>query len=555
MGLVRGVLGAVDRGTLLVLVACGVALVAFGLHLDGVATQNSMESVVSQAEVTIGQIKTLRGYYAREVVSKVNGKGGFSAGFDHEGDQVIPLPATMIHELSALYAQQEGGSELSLYSRYPFPNRKDRTLDAFQTDALSHHDQPGAGPFVRREQRGGIDVVRVAIADPMQNQGCVGCHNAHPDTPRSDWKVGDVRGVLEVIRPVTGELANNAALGRRMLAGTAVIFLVGLGLAMWGGRRETAQQERRISRLVESVGAAASGDLRVGILIDGDDDVARVSEAVDRLVGDLRGNVSAIGGGANTLTQASTQLQEMSAGISQGAEATAAHAQSTSMTSKTIDETLVDLATSTSEISYAITEIAERAAESAGVSDEAVRASQAARQDIGSLSGSVGRLAAVVALIRGLANQTNLLALNASIEAARAGDAGRGFAVVATEVKNLAQLTADGATDIDGMVAAVRRDTEAVLSGIGSIGGFIDASSQATAAISAAVEEQALVMSEFADRIETASSGASEMSRNASAMVEAAAATRKDAAGLRDSASSLAEMSEGLRGLVGGFRC
>jgi PAS domain S-box-containing protein len=29
-------------------------------------------------------------------------------------------------------------------------------------------------------------------------QACVSCHNTHPDSPRRDWKVGDVRGIQEV---------------------------------------------------------------------------------------------------------------------------------------------------------------------------------------------------------------------------------------------------------------------------------------------------------------------------------------------------------------------
>lgn len=64
----------------------------------------------------------------------------------------------------------------------------------------------------------------------------------------------------------------------------------------------------------------------------------------------------------------------------------------------------------------------------------------------------------IIHIIQEIAAKTNLLALNASIESARAGEAGRGFAVVASEITNLAQQTADAATNIQGLLDALQAE-------------------------------------------------------------------------------------------------
>ncbi|RAU22549.1 chemotaxis protein [Paramagnetospirillum kuznetsovii] len=109
------------------------------------------------------------------------------------------------------------------------------------------------------------------------------------------------------------------------------------------------------------------------------------------------------------------------------------------------------------------------AGRSHALSEEAVSAMGASKQEIARSLGDInqltemvvagmGRIATlqtalqqvgrVAASIEAIARSTNMLALNATIEAVRAGESGRGFAVVASEVKELARQTADSTAEI-----------------------------------------------------------------------------------------------------------
>jgi hypothetical protein len=95
------------------------------------------------------------------------------------------------------------GAQSRLYSAYPFPwaNDDGGLPDEFAREAWEALTLNPQEPFYRHEAMGEHDVLRYATADLMR-PACVGCHNTHPDSPKVDWKVGDVRGVLEVITPL-----------------------------------------------------------------------------------------------------------------------------------------------------------------------------------------------------------------------------------------------------------------------------------------------------------------------------------------------------------------
>ena len=172
--------------------------------------QNVVQATTDSALQTANQLKTLRGYYTKNVVKKVVADGNMTPSFNHREDpQAIPLPATFIHDLSALVA--DSNTTFNLYSAFPFPLRQDRDLDGFQEEAWAYLEENPEAVFVRSEEAGGRHLLRVAIADRMV-EGCVGCHNSHAQTPKDDWQLGDVRGVLEVSSDIMPQLCGRAEL-------------------------------------------------------------------------------------------------------------------------------------------------------------------------------------------------------------------------------------------------------------------------------------------------------------------------------------------------------
>jgi len=245
------------------ILAC--SIVGLIVYISNTSLSNTSEGAKLNALSIIDQFKTLRAYYVESVVKKVKANTDLKISYDHKTmDNAIPLPATLIHDMSELLSQKgEDKIKLKLYSDYPFPNRKDRKLDDFGREALAFFKSSPNDSYVRHEKMAGQDVVRVAVADKLVAEACVNCHNTRADTPKNDWRLNDVRGVLEVISPVGAQLAANSSMLNRVIGIT--VFCLALVALMVGGitmfMRSMRKSETEAAKIVSMMENTPQGTM------------------------------------------------------------------------------------------------------------------------------------------------------------------------------------------------------------------------------------------------------------------------------------------------------
>ena len=311
-----------------------------------------------------------------------------------------------------------------------------------------------------------------------------------------------VRSIVALSRSYSAESAKrNARFTAFALGGLAALALAMLGLILWSAR---AAQRLVVLPLVQTAGVMqrmADGDTQVPIEgVDRRDEIGQVARAMQvfRAAEDGRRTASA---------EQETVVRALSAGLARLAAKDLEHQldqpfpPSYEMLRENYNAAVASLAEAlrivrigTASVQGSISEIgaashdlalrneaqAARIAETAramdavtGIVQETATGAQAVSQTItladreageggevvrraidamAAIETSAQEIGQIITVIDGIAFQTNLLALNAGVEAARAGEAGKGFAVVATEVRALAQRSADAAQSIKALI-------------------------------------------------------------------------------------------------------
>ncbi|NJS12316.1 MAG: DUF3365 domain-containing protein [Microcoleus sp. CSU_2_2] len=196
-------------------------------------------------------IREARTLYSSDVVNPLNSDKLINFTHDYNPTKItIPVPATFLIELGKHITEKNPEVSVRLYSNYPFPWREKEggAQDDFEREALSYLTQNPTQMFSRKEEFRGKQSFRYAEADIL-TASCINCHNTHPYSPKKDWKVGDVRGILEITQPLDS-ITQKTRGGLRnlflLLVGLSVLGITGLSIAISRLRRNAKELEQRV---------------------------------------------------------------------------------------------------------------------------------------------------------------------------------------------------------------------------------------------------------------------------------------------------------------------
>jgi methyl-accepting chemotaxis protein len=237
-------------------------------------------------------------------------------------------------------------------------------------------------------------------------------------------------------------------------------------------------------------------------------------ERVRRVDGITQQFETVIGEIVETVSKASSQLEQSAGILTSTAERSQQLATAVASASEEASANVQSVATASEQMASSVHEISRQVQESARMAGDAVGQARSTTDRVSELSKAATRIGDVVELINTIAGQTNLLALNATIEAARAGEAGRGFAVVASEVKALAEQTSKATGEIGQQISGIQAATQDSVNAIREISSTIEKLSEISSTIAASIEEQGTATREISRNVQQAANGTQQVSAN-----------------------------------------
>ncbi|MFL7962582.1 methyl-accepting chemotaxis protein [Pseudomonas kielensis] len=314
--------------------------------------------------------------------------------------------------------------------------------------------------------------------------------------------------------------------------------------------------------------ALRDGNLSLQMPVQGRDELAAISTALNVAVVQLRNSLLGVDHETLQLSNAVRTLNTHSSGALGEVEAQQMQISQIAAAATQLAATSQGVAKSCEQASDSAQQTRRIATDSSRDSQRTTASIQQLNQRLNETAAALGRVSEqgqqiqlVVDTIRGVAEQTNLLALNAAIEAARAGEQGRGFAVVADEVRSLSQRTQSSTQQIAGTVDSLRATVNEAVSLMEAACGQAQTDAEAVTGlgerlgeIASAVQSVTDTLAQIATAVDEQASTADEVSGNIQQVDQAAMRLLEGARAVNVAADTLSQGSKALSANTGRFQ-
>lgn len=148
-----------------------------------------------------------RTVYTRKIVNRLVGKEGVIKASEHfEDDKSLPLPAQMFRFGSELAMKRAATMEginfsYSLHSLWPI-NKQNAAKTPAEKEGLKYVAENKGKNFYTTEKLDNKTYFTAVYADSGVAPVCAACHNSHSDSPKRDFKPGDVMGGVVIRIPI-----------------------------------------------------------------------------------------------------------------------------------------------------------------------------------------------------------------------------------------------------------------------------------------------------------------------------------------------------------------
>ena len=139
--------------------------------------------------------------YLKYIVNRLQNKNIAFASEHWWEENALLLPAQFLLNASDLIIEKQLGFDFKLISLWPI-NSHNGAANEFERKGLENVVRNPVRPFIGVSKLGGKKYFQALYPDFAVSAACVSCHNTHPKSPKSDFKLNDVMGGIVLTIPV-----------------------------------------------------------------------------------------------------------------------------------------------------------------------------------------------------------------------------------------------------------------------------------------------------------------------------------------------------------------